>query len=233
MDEAHDERDGEDRKRRARAERSAFDGLRSFDRLRMSGRDVATSLSRWQQRYASAVSTFNCRDRGARRQERSLGDPERVALRGLRLRLERVALRGLRLRLAFFVCLFAAWSSSAAAQPRLTFTKDIAPIVWTRCASCHRPGEVGPFSLLTYDDVRRRAAQIASVTSRRIMPPWKPEAGKGEFLDERRLTDRELESLQQWIASGASEGDAADLPPMPNWKDGWRLGVPDVVVHMP
>jgi tetratricopeptide (TPR) repeat protein len=132
-----------------------------------------------------------------------------------------------------FVCLFAAWSSSAAAQPRLTFTKDIAPIVWTRCASCHRPGEIGPFSLLTYDDVKRRAAQIAAVTSRRIMPPWKPEAGKGEFQDERRLTDRELESLQQWIASGAPEGDAADLPPIPNWKDGWRLGIPDVVVRMP
>jgi len=75
-------------------------------------------------------------------------------------------------------------ASIAGAQPRLTFTKDIAPIVWRRCASCHRPGEVGPFSLLTYDDVRRRTAQIASVTSRRIMPPWKPEAGNGEFQDE-------------------------------------------------
>jgi Tfp pilus assembly protein PilF len=132
------------------------------------------------------------------------------------------------LAIAAWVCAPFAW-----AQPTLTFTKDIAPIVWTRCASCHRPGEIGPFSLLTYDDVRRRAAQIASVTSRRIMPPWKPEAGKGEFQDERRLTDRELESLQQWIASGASEGDAADLPPMPNWKDGWRLGIPDLVVRMP
>ena len=140
-------------------------------------------------------------------------------------------LRSLRFAVVAFV--FAAWPSLAAGQPRLTFNKDIAPIVWTRCASCHRPGEIGPFSLLTFEDVSRRAAQIAAVTSRRIMPPWKPEAGKGEFQDERRLTDRELESLQQWIASGASEGDAADLPAMPNWKDGWRLGVPDVVVRMP
>src|SRR5436190_806238 len=172
------------------------------------------------------MSTFSRRDRGARREEFLP-----ATLKGSPCMAERVALHGLRLRLAFVV--FGLAASPAAAQPRLTFNKDIAPIVWTRCASCHRPGEIGPFSLLTFEDVRRRAAQIAAVTSRRIMPPWKPEAGKGEFQDERRLTDRELESLQQWIASGAPEGDAADLPPIPNWKDGWRLGIPDVVVRMP
>lgn len=121
---------------------------------------------------------------------------------------------------------------SAAAQPRLTFTRDIAPIVWSRCSSCHRPGEIGPFSLLTYDDVKRRAAQIGLVTRRRIMPPWKPEAGKGEFEDERALAPHELHSIQQWIATGAAEGDAADLPPMPEWNGGWRLGDPDLVVRM-
>ena len=120
----------------------------------------------------------------------------------------------------------------AAAQPRLTFTKDIAPIIWARCGSCHRPGEIGPFSLLTYDDVKRRAAQIGLVTRRQIMPPWKPEAGKGEFQDDRALTPHELQSIQQWIANGAAEGDAADLPPLPNWNDGWRLGAPDLVVRM-
>jgi tetratricopeptide (TPR) repeat protein len=129
--------------------------------------------------------------------------------------------------------LFAASPSIAAAQPPLTFNRDIAPIVWARCASCHRPGEIGPFSLLTYDDVRRHATQIAAVTARRIMPPWKPAAGKGEFQNDRRLTDQELQSIQQWIASGAPAGDAADLPPMPNWADGWRLGSPDVIVRMP
>src|SRR5205085_7173158 len=82
--------------------------------------------------------------------------------------------------------------SAAQPQSQLTFTKDIAPIVWTRCATCHRPGEIGPFSLITYDDVRRHAAQIAVVTARRVMPPWKPVAGKGDFQNERRLTNREL-----------------------------------------
>jgi tetratricopeptide (TPR) repeat protein len=126
----------------------------------------------------------------------------------------------------------ALWPSLAHAQPRLTFTKDIAPIVWNRCASCHRPGEIGPFSLITYDDVRRHAAQIATVTARRIMPPWKPVEGKGDFQSGRRLTDAELQSLQQWIASGAPEGDPSALPRPPDAIDGWQLGTPDLVVHM-
>ena len=126
--------------------------------------------------------------------------------------------------------------SPASAQSRLTFNKDIAPIVWARCATCHRPGEIGPFSLLTYDDVKRRATQIADVTSRRLMPPWKPEPGKGDFESERRLTDAELQKIQQWIQDGAPEGDRADLPPRPvalMTSGGWQLGTPDLVVAMP
>jgi len=124
----------------------------------------------------------------------------------------------------------------ASAQPRLTFTRDIAPIVWARCATCHRPGEVGPFSLITYDDVRRRATQIADVTSRRVMPPWKPEPGKGDFESVRRLTDVELQKIQEWIGGGAPQGDPADLPPRPaelTASSSWRLGAPDLVVTMP
>jgi tetratricopeptide (TPR) repeat protein len=128
--------------------------------------------------------------------------------------------------------LMAAAASGVAQSARPTFTKDIAPIVWTRCATCHRPGEIGPFSLLTYDDVKRRATQIASVTSRRLMPPWKPESSRGDFQDDRRLTDAELQTLQRWIADGADEGNPADLPPPPKWADGWRLGTPDLVVRM-
>jgi tetratricopeptide (TPR) repeat protein len=126
----------------------------------------------------------------------------------------------------------AASPSLAYAQPPLTFSKDIAPIIWSRCASCHRPGEIGPFSLITYEDVRRHAAQIATVTARRIMPPWKPVEGKGSFQSERRLTDAELRSLQQWIASGAPEGKPSLLPRPPDTTDAWRLGTPDLVVRM-
>jgi tetratricopeptide (TPR) repeat protein len=127
-------------------------------------------------------------------------------------------------------------ASAAAPQPRLTFNKDIAPIVWSRCAPCHRPGEIGPFPLLTYDDVKRRATLVATATSRRLMPPWKPRppaAGERDFQDSRRLPDRELQSLQQWIADGMPEGDAADLPAAPRWADGWQLGPPDLIVRMP
>src|SRR4051812_10369344 len=103
------------------------------------------------------------------------------------------------LRALRFLLIVSLWPSLAQAQPRLTFNHDIAPIVWSRCATCHRPGEIGPFSLITYDDVRRHVAQIAAVTARRIMPPWKPEPGKGDFQNERRLTDRELDMVQRWI----------------------------------
>lgn len=120
--------------------------------------------------------------------------------------------------------------SLAAAPP--TFTKDIAPIVWSRCAPCHRPGQAAPFSLLTYDDVRRRAALIAAVTSKRLMPPWKPLPGHGEFSNPRRLTDTELATLLQWIDEGAPEGDRSNLPAMPAFGDGWQLGTPDLVVTM-
>src|SRR5262245_51014813 len=123
--------------------------------------------------------------------------------------------------------------SPAAAQPRPTFSKDIAPIVFARCAGCHRPGEIGPFSLLSYADVRQRLTQIADVTSRRIMPPWKPERGHEAFLDDRSLRDDELRLLQQWLAQGAIEGDPRDLPTLPDTTSGWQLGAPDVIVGMP
>src|SRR6478672_2376606 len=130
------------------------------------------------------------------------------------------------------LCLF--WSPAlASAQSRLTFNRDVAPIVWSRCAPCHRPGEIGPFSLISYEDVRRHAAQIAIVTRRRIMPPWKPVAGRGEFQNERRLTDGELSTLQRWIAAGAPEGDRSARPTPPAFADGWQLGTPDLVVRMP
>jgi tetratricopeptide (TPR) repeat protein len=120
------------------------------------------------------------------------------------------------------------------AQPAPTFN-DVAPIVWRRCTTCHRPGAIGPFSLITYDDVKRRATQIRNVTARRVMPPWKPEPGKGDFESERRLTDAELDRIQRWIAAGAIEGDRNDLPTMPGLQsaDAWQLGAPDLVVRMP
>jgi tetratricopeptide (TPR) repeat protein len=120
-----------------------------------------------------------------------------------------------------------------AAALALTFTKDIAPIIWARCATCHRPGGIAPFSLLSFADVRQRATLIRAVTARRIMPPWKPEPGKGEFADARRLSDAEIAAIEQWIADGVPEGDPEHLAPLPTWSTDWQLGAPDVVVRMP
>jgi tetratricopeptide (TPR) repeat protein len=122
----------------------------------------------------------------------------------------------------------------SAAEAEITFSKDIAPIIFSRCAVCHRPGEVAPFSLLSYGDVSKRARQIAEVTRRRYMPPWLPEPSSGELLfsGERRLTDAESESIERWVGKGAPEGDPADLPPLPTWSEGWQLGKPDLVLRM-
>lgn len=120
-----------------------------------------------------------------------------------------------------------------AGAPALTFSRDIAPIVFERCASCHRPGAAAPFSLLTYDDVRGRARQIVEVTRRGYMPPWKPVAGYGgPFLDERRLTDEEIQTIARWVEQGTPEGDPADLPQRRDWTEAWRLGPPNLVVTM-
>jgi hypothetical protein len=129
-----------------------------------------------------------------------------------------------------YICLLAAIPTRLAAA--VTFNKDIAPILYKNCASCHRPGEVAPFSLLTYNDAAKRAALIANVTARRYMPPWKPEPGYGEFMDNLRLTDQEIQTIAEWAKGGAPEGDAKDQVEAPHFQEGWQLGKPDLIVQM-
>ena len=121
---------------------------------------------------------------------------------------------------------------TAFAQTPVTFSKDIAPIIFERCASCHRPGEIGPFSLLSYSDVRQHLTQIADATKRRVMPPWKPTAPSNEFVGDRTLSPEQIQTIQDWVARGAPEGNRRDLPPMPQWASGWQLGQPDLIVTM-
>ena len=122
------------------------------------------------------------------------------------------------------------FTASAFAQ-NLTFARDIAPIIYQHCASCHRPGETAPFSLLTYEDVKKRAAQIAKVTQSRFMPPWLPEQGYGSFTDANRLTEAQVQMISDWVAQGARFGSTTDLPPQPHFTSGWQLGPPDLVVE--
>ncbi len=115
----------------------------------------------------------------------------------------------------------------------ITFTKDIAPIVYENCLECHRSGEVAPFPLINYADVKKHAEQIADVTASRFMPPWKAQAGDVHFKGERRLSDQQIKLFDDWLKSGATEGDAKDLPKPPEFSEGWRLGEPDLVVKIP
>jgi Flp pilus assembly protein TadD/mono/diheme cytochrome c family protein len=114
---------------------------------------------------------------------------------------------------------------------KVTFNRDIAPIVFHYCASCHRPGEAGPFPLLTYDDVKRHGNQIAAVTTTRFMPPWLPEPQALKFADERRLSSEQIALIQKWVEQGMLQGNPADLPPQPQFVKGWQLGKPDLVVQ--
>jgi tetratricopeptide (TPR) repeat protein/mono/diheme cytochrome c family protein len=113
-----------------------------------------------------------------------------------------------------------------------TFYRDIAPIIYKNCSTCHRPGESGPFSLLSYEDVKRHATQIAAVTKRRFMPPWLPQAGYGEFEEERRLSDKQIQLIQEWVRHGALAGRAADSPPPPKFNSEWMLGPPDMILRV-
>jgi hypothetical protein len=129
-----------------------------------------------------------------------------------------------------------AWALGAPAEAQVasppTFSKDVAPVLYKHCVTCHRPGEVAPMSLLTYEQSRPYAKAIANAISKRTMPPWHADAPAGTFLDERVLTDAERETIVAWAAAGAPRGEAKDLPLEPTFNNEWALGTPDVVLEM-
>lgn len=119
--------------------------------------------------------------------------------------------------------------AEAKKDERVTFTRDIAPIVFRSCASCHHSGEAGPFPLLSYGDVKSHARQIADVTQKRLMPPWLVAEGVA-FEEDSRLSDAEIALFRNWVADGMPQGDPADLPEAPRFTAGWQLGQPDLVL---
>jgi Flp pilus assembly protein TadD len=118
----------------------------------------------------------------------------------------------------------------APAPAPVTFDKDVAPIVFANCAPCHRPGEVAPFSLLSYADATPHAEDMADETLQHRMPPWLPDPGDHPIVGERRLTANQIDTIQRWVKGGKIEGNRADLPPPPVFPGGWQLGTPDVVL---
>ena len=115
---------------------------------------------------------------------------------------------------------------------RVTFNKQVVRVFQQHCQACHRPGEVAPFSLTTYRDAHARRDDIRDVIRSRYMPPWKAVAGHGEFADVRRMSDGEIDLLVRWVAEGAPEGDAKDLPAPRTFPSGWTLGTPSAVLAM-
>ena len=147
----------------------------------------------------------------------------------LTARTGRIAL-GVTLGVAVQAC---APGPSAKVPAAPTFARDVAPILYRNCAPCHHPGGPGPFTLLSFDDARRRARQIVKVTTSRYMPPWPPERGHGRFVGERGLSDAEIATLAAWQRAGLPEGDRSALPPVPTFTTGWQLGTPDLVLTPP
>ena len=127
-------------------------------------------------------------------------------------------------------------SSATETKPsakNITFNKDIAPIFFKSCAECHRPGESAPFSVLSYKDVRPWAKSIREKVVNREMPPWHADPHVGEWANDRRLRQQEIDAITAWIDGGAQEGNAKDLPATPQFAEGWTIGKPDVVIEMP
>jgi len=125
---------------------------------------------------------------------------------------------------------------SFAGQPQssVTFNKEIAPILYSRCATCHRPDGAAPFELISYESAKRRATQIAEVTRSRLMPPWKTEPGYGgAYVDQHPLTTEQIDLIDRWVKEGAAEGGAGDRPRVPSFPSGWLLGSPDQVLTFP
>ena len=123
--------------------------------------------------------------------------------------------------------------SVPAAADSVTFTENVAPIIFNNCTSCHRPGEAGPFSLTSYQDARPRARQIAAAVKARQMPPWKADHSDFAFKNDRRLTAEQIATIEKWVDAGTPEGDPTKLPALPKFTEGWQLGRPDLVVKMP
>jgi mono/diheme cytochrome c family protein len=119
--------------------------------------------------------------------------------------------------------------AAAAAGPN--YHEHVAPILLTHCASCHRPGEVAPFPLLSYADARKRGRNLLQVVEDRYMPPWHPAPGYGSFRNELRLAEAQIATLRDWVKAGMPEGPSDKAPKPPSFPAGWQLGEPDLVLR--
>ena len=131
------------------------------------------------------------------------------------------------------VLLIAAASCIVPAFAQPTYSREVSRIMQAKCQRCHRPNDIAPFALMNYDDASTWAEDIQRVITDKIMPPWKPVPGHGEFKDSYGLSGDERQTILDWIAAGAPQGDPADLPGDLPATGEWQLGDPDLIVQMP
>ncbi|MGH9546485.1 MAG: c-type cytochrome, partial [Terriglobia bacterium] len=124
-------------------------------------------------------------------------------------------------------------SASSPDKPAPTFYKDILPILQDHCQSCHRPGQVAPMPLVTYEQTRPWTPAIAKSVQSRVMPPWFADPRFGHFSDDPSLSPQQIATVLAWVAAGDPAGDSHDAPPSPHWAEGWNIAKPDLVLSMP
>ncbi len=129
-----------------------------------------------------------------------------------------------------------AWAEpgeKASANKSVTYSKEVVRILQNRCQQCHRPGQIGPFSLLDYEHAKDWAETIKEVVAERRMPPWFADPKIGKFSNDRSLSKAEIETITSWVDAGCPKGEDRDLPKPLEFADGWFIGKPDLIVSMP
>jgi hypothetical protein len=123
-------------------------------------------------------------------------------------------------------------AAASAADAPVTFTKDVAPILYKSCVECHRPTMFAPMSLMTFEDARPWARAIKQRVTARTMPPWGADPAHGTFKNDPRLSERDVETIANWVDAGAPKGDDKDMPAAPQLVEGWTIGKPDAIFTM-
>ncbi len=137
------------------------------------------------------------------------------------------------MRLLIVVLTFPLAAFSAKPNSEITFSADVAPILYSHCVSCHHAGAIAPMSLLTYREVRPWASSIRESVATRTMPPWKADPHYGKWSNDPTLSDREIATIQAWVSNGAPEGDPKVMPAVPVFSTDWKIGKPDAVIPIP
>src|ERR1043166_2676761 len=137
------------------------------------------------------------------------------------------------MRVLYAALALAGLCAAATTSSQVTFYKDVLPVLQRNCQSCHRPGEAGPMSFISYESTRPWAKAIKDAVVTKKMPPWFADPHYGKFANDRSVSETDLKMLVAWADTGAKAGDATDAPKPVEWTEGWAIGKPDMVFEVP